>query len=42
VAAAYDDPGAAAVVLDAERQTHGNDPRSTVEGPLQKIISGGE
>jgi hypothetical protein len=38
VAAARDDAAAAETVLEAERLTHGGDPRSTVEGPLQRII----
>lgn len=40
VALAGEDPGLAARVLEAERLAHGSDARSTVEGPLQKIIDG--
>jgi hypothetical protein len=42
VAAAHDDPDAASTVLDAEVTASGDDPRATVEKPLQKIIDDGE
>lgn len=41
VALAEDDPERAQYVLDAERAAHGQDPRATVEKPLQKIIEQG-
>lgn len=40
VALAEDDPDRARLVLDAEKQAYGQDPRTTVERPLTKIIEG--
>lgn len=42
VALAEGDPDRAALVLEAERNATGGDPRKTVEEPLQKIIDQGD
>ena len=38
VAAANDDPDAAATILEAERVSHDGEGRTTVIDPLQKIV----